>query len=288
MKYAAPIDILKQPLNTTEGSFYGGNNPFYDIEMKNRDRLLKYKTNKEKIQLFILREFDAWDLAVSIRLKQLIEAVLPELHHTPHLRFFRMLSKQNLFWMIFGRLIKYRIVRNRNEGMWELEFFNPSANSDYGQNDLVRVRFHLDDRFKPIGFHLCRGSDNKIFSTSSLSEDELTRTLVCHFSRLSCGSNQQDDIDHLRYLHDNKVISTTDYAVEKQSLLSNRMTGRLYVLPAKPAPESINQKAQAGLFLAVLGVLMIGVGLWCAHKLTYADAKSSPLLFSLSEDIFRR
>ena len=287
MKDAAAIDILRQPVNTIEGSFYGGNNPFYDIEKKNRDRLLQSKTNKKRVQLFILREFDAWNLAVSIRLKQLSEAVLPELHHTPHFRLFRILSKQNLFWMIFGSRIKYRIVRNRNEGMWELEFFNPSANPNYGQNDLVRVRFLLDDRSNPIGFHLCRGSDNKIFSTNSLSEDELTRTLVCHFSRLSCGSNQQDDLNHLHFLHDNNVISTTDYVAERQNLLRNRMQDRLYLLPAKPARESIKQKAQVGMFLAVLGVLLLGAALWCAHSLTHADAISSPQL-SLSEDVFQR
>jgi len=158
-----------------------------------------------------------------------------------------------------------------------LELFAANAYSSFASHNLVKVRFVLDDQSYPVGFHLCRGSDNQMFRTNSLSEDELTRSLTCHFSRLSCGSNLESDLVHLKFLHDKGLISTIDYASEKRNLTTQKASAKLYILPLKPAHIELKKVARWRILFTIFCILLLGAILLCAYRFSYESITPTAL-----------
>lgn len=272
---AGDSGALFHPDTPEMGADRNGNNPFQELGRQNHDRHASSKLSKRSIQSAVLGAFDRWDKMVVQRLQQLCDAVMPELRKKPVLDFMRLFCRNYFIWRFWGSKVKYRIIRDRKAGCWAVELYRSQAYYSYNNQYLVKLSFSLDEQFSPAGFHLCRGSDNKTFDTNALREDLLTRTLLCHFSRLKCGDNVDADVLHLTYLREQNMISSEVFALEKQHLHCNRSQSRLYVLPARSARSSLKMEARLRLLFCIFCSLLIVAALLYAKKFGGAAAPVS-------------
>ena len=170
--------------------------------------------------------------------------------------------------------MKYRVVRKRKEGVWALELAQ-SAKPHYSSRYLIKIQFGLNHQSFPCSFHVARGSDNKVFNSEGLKEQELPRILFAHFSRVSCGSSVEDDLQHMRELHEKDLISDSDYAFEKRQLLSNKHTSKLYVLPRTPTHVVMKKEARLRMLFVVFCVVLMSAILMCARMY---ETSSEPVI----------
>ncbi len=253
-----------------------GGNPFKALGQRNLRQHEYGLLNKKWIQDSVESTFDEWDPILRSRLKQLCEAVMPPTRHKPFRKFLRMLCLNDWIWLCLARKAKYRIVRLRKAGCWAVELHRPKAYYSYGDKYFVKVSFSLDEKSNPSGFHLCRGSDNKSFDTAVLDADLLTRSLLCHFGRLHCGNDQEEDLQHLADLKGARLISSHDFYVEKQNLLTNKVNSKLYVLPPRSARSSNCREARLRLLFTLFCSLLLGAILLYAKKFGRLEHSGGP------------
>jgi len=249
-------------------------NPFRGIEKQNLERKAVAECQKRVVQRSIRQEFNQWDKLIFSRLEQLAMALTPQDSAVFFSRFWRFFFRSDLIWRFCSKKPMYRIVRRRKEGVWALELATDSKLHIYSPH-LVSVRFGLNEQFFPDSFHLDRGSDNQGFNTSSLDEQELTRILLAHFSRLGCGSTMEDDLAHLQELHEKRQLSDEDYCTEKKRLLSNRSGARLYVLPQRPAHDLLKRNARMRMLFVIVCTLLMGALLMCAYRSGRAEGRAA-------------
>ncbi|WP_372845580.1 hypothetical protein [Pontiella sp.] len=213
-------------LKLSEGQCDNGNDipfgldgdPFIELVRWNQEKRAVAKIHKKCLQRSIRHHFTQWDRLVCMRLNQLGAAMTCGGRCMWLAAHYRKLCKYDFIWSLLKNKARYRILRKPNEGTWDLQLYNV-AGRNYASRYSATVRFLLNDNQVPIAFHLTRGNDNKVFITQSLSQREFSEVLLAHFSYISAGNSLEDDLDQLKFLHENAMISTPVYAAERKQLI---------------------------------------------------------------------
>lgn len=271
-------DALEQPPNRR-------GNPFREIEVQNSKKYSSSVQNRRGRREAVLQAFSQWDETVTQRLRQLGEAVMPPLAARPELAVLRFFCRNEWIWRIWGGRVKYRVVRCREAGFWAIELYRPQSHFTYGTRYLVKICFSLNEAWRPAGFHLYRGSDDKTFDTEILSESDLTQTLMCHFSRLDCGSCLAEDLKYLESLVGSGMISESDYAFEERRLVASRAGSRLFV-PPRSARSALKKEARQRVRFCLVCILLIAAALLRAGKFGAAPARAA--VSSLGAELLNR